>query len=103
MAEYQVAQIGEIPPGKTKIVLAGNKEVVICNVGNKYFCIDNVCTHDGGPLGEGELQGEIIECPRHGAQFDVSTGAVVSMPAVVPVATFPVKIQGDKITVVIQG
>lgn len=80
MAEYKVAKTGEVPPGKTKIVSAGRTELLLCNVEGVYYCIDNVCTHDEGPLGEGVLEGEIIECPRHGAQFNVKTGGVVSMP-----------------------
>jgi 3-phenylpropionate/trans-cinnamate dioxygenase ferredoxin subunit len=99
LADYQVARIGEVPPGKTKIVRAGKKEVVLCNVGDVYYCIDNLCTHDEGPLGEGELIGENIECPRHGAQFNVKTGEVMAMPAVVPISIYPVRTEGDQIIV----
>ncbi|OGC88812.1 MAG: hypothetical protein A2142_09925 [candidate division Zixibacteria bacterium RBG_16_48_11] len=103
MADYKVAKLGEVPPGKTKIVTAGKKELVLCNIEGVYYCIDNVCTHDEGPLGEGVLEGDVIECPRHGAQFKVTTGEVVLMPAVVPIATYPVRLQGDQITVTLEG
>ncbi len=103
MAEYRVAQIGEVVPGKTKIVQAGKKEVVLCNVEGVYYCVDNLCTHDEGPLGEGELMGDIIECPRHGAQFNVKTGEVAAMPAVVPISTYPVKVEGDQVVVTLEG
>ncbi|OGC76147.1 MAG: hypothetical protein A2Z27_05420 [candidate division Zixibacteria bacterium RBG_16_50_21] len=102
MADYKIARKGEVPPGKTKIVKAGKKELVLCNVENVYYCIDNLCTHDDGPLGEGELMEEVIECPRHGAQFDVKTGEVVSMPAVVPIRTYAVRLQGEEIIVAVE-
>ena len=103
MPEYRIARIGEVTPGKTKIIQAGKKELVLCNVEGVYYCIDNVCTHDEGPLGEGELMGDIIECPRHGAQFNVKTGEVVAMPAVVPISTYPVRVEGDQVVVTLEG
>ncbi len=103
MPEYRIAQIGEVTPGKTKIIQVRKKEVVLCNVDGIYYCIDNVCTHDEGPLGEGELIGENIECPRHGAQFNVKTGAVVAMPAVVPISTYPVRVIGDQVVLTLEG
>jgi len=102
LADYKIARKGEVPPGKTKIVRAGKKELVLCNVENVYYCIDNLCTHDEGPLGEGELLAEVIECPRHGAQFNVKTGEVVSMPAVVPISTYPVRLEEDQIIVTVE-
>jgi 3-phenylpropionate/trans-cinnamate dioxygenase ferredoxin subunit len=63
--------------------------VVLFKVDGQYFCIDDVCTHDGGPLDQGELDGNEIECPRHGARFDVTSGRATCMPAIVPVKTGP--------------
>jgi 3-phenylpropionate/trans-cinnamate dioxygenase ferredoxin subunit len=68
-------------------------------VDGEYYCIEDVCTHDGGPLGDGNLFEHCIECPRHGALFDIRDGSVLSMPAVVPVPTFKVKVEGDDIFV----
>ena len=99
--EYKVAEMGEVAPGKTKIVNAGGRELVLCNVNGEFYCIDNICTHDEGPLGEGELIGDEIECPRHGAHFNVKTGAVITLPAVFSIATYPVKVEGKEIKVVI--
>ena len=65
----------------------------------QYYCIDDVCTHDGGPLGEGELIEDQIECPRHGALFDVKSGRAVTLPAVVPVDTYPVRVEGGEVQV----
>jgi len=70
---------------------AGDQRIALCNVGGTIFAIDDVCTHDGGPLGEGELFGSEIECPRHGARFDVRSGRVTRMPAVAPVKTYDVE------------
>jgi len=102
LPQYRIAQTGEVFPGKTRIIQAGKKELVLCNVDGVYYCIDNVCTHDEGPLGEGELMGDIIECPRHGAQFNVKTGEVMAMPAVVPISTYPVRVEGDQVVVTLE-
>lgn len=94
-----IAKLSEISPGQMKLVQAGGLSIALCNVEGRLFAIENVCTHDDGPLGEGALIGTEVECPRHGARFDVRTGAVTRMPAVVPVRTFPVRIEEDSIFV----
>lgn len=94
-----VAQVGDVPPGRVKVVDAGQIRLAVCNVNGTYYAIDDRCTHDGGPLGEGELFGFSVECPRHGARFDVRTGAVRSFPAVLPVTTHPVRVEGSEIQV----
>ena len=72
---------------------------MLCNVGGSLYAIRDVCTHDGGILGFGELKDRLIECPRHGAKFDVITGEAVVSPAVTPVPTYPLRIQGDEVEV----
>ena len=89
----------ELKPGAMKIVQAGRFAVAICNVDGVFYAIEDVCTHDGGPLGEGTLEGCEVECPRHGARFDVKTGAVTRMPAIVPVQTFPVRVEAGWVLV----
>ena len=74
-------------------------EVLLCNVEGSVYAIEDVCTHDGGPLDQGELEGCRIMCPRHGALFDVTTGAALTLPAVVPLETYPVRAEGDEILV----
>ena len=69
-----VAKLSEIPPGTTKRVVVGGKAVLLCNAGGSVYGIEDVCTHDGGPLDQGELTGTRIMCPRHGAFFDVTHG-----------------------------
>jgi 3-phenylpropionate/trans-cinnamate dioxygenase ferredoxin subunit len=100
MPEFvKVAVTSELPPGGKKLLDMDGRAVALFNAGGTFYAIDDVCTHDGGPLAEGELEGCEIECPRHGARFDVRTGAALCMPAVEPVATHEVKIEGDTILV----
>ena len=94
-----VARVGEIPVGGVKIVRLEDQSVAVFNVDGAYYAIDDVCTHDGGPLAEGAIDGATIECPRHGARFDVRTGAVLAPPATVPVPTYAVRVAGDEIQV----
>lgn len=100
MAEFvKVAKISEVPPGTRKLVDFEEVTVALFNLEGQFYCIEDVCTHDGGPVAEGELDGFTIECPRHGALFDIRDGAVLSMPAVTPVPTYEVKVEGDDIFV----
>lgn len=99
MTYVTLARTGDILPGEVKCVETDDYRLAICNVNGSFYCIENTCTHDGGPLDQGSLDGDVIECPRHGARFNVTTGKVVRMPAVTPVETFPVKIDGDSIMI----
>jgi 3-phenylpropionate/trans-cinnamate dioxygenase ferredoxin subunit len=94
-----VARVGEIPPGGVKVVRLDDQSVAVFNVDGAYFALEDVCTHDGGPLAEGSLVGDVIECPRHGAKFNVRTGAVLAFPATAPVPTYAVRVDGDEIQV----
>lgn len=94
-----VARVADTPPGTITSVEAGDKRIAICNVNGRYYAIDDVCTHDGAPLDQGELQDNLVECPRHGAKFDVTTGRAVVLPAVRPVQTYPVQVEGDDVKV----
>ena len=88
----RVAAVGDIPdPGKETIEV-DDRLVVLVHVGGQFFCIDDVCTHDGGPLGDGELDGCEISCPRHGARFDVRTGKALTMPATEDTMTHHVRV-----------
>jgi 3-phenylpropionate/trans-cinnamate dioxygenase ferredoxin subunit len=95
-----VARADEVPPGDVKVVQAGSRSLCLghCEDGT-WGAIDNVCTHDGGALGEGELLDCQVECPRHGAQFDLLSGEVRSLPAVFPVNAYPVRVVDDRVEV----
>ena len=100
MSNYTVVgEAEEIPEGVTKVFIVDDVRVAICRVEGEYYAIEDVCTHDDAPLGEGCLAGHEIECPRHGARFDVRDGHVTRMPAVAPVETFSVKVEDGKILV----
>ena len=94
-----VARVSEIAPGTTKRIVIKKTEVLLCNVDGEIYAIEDVCTHDGGPLDQGELEGECVVCPRHGATFDVRTGDALTLPAVLPLMTFDVIIEGNDIYV----
>lgn len=92
-----VAKVSEIAPGTTLKVAAGGIDILLCNADGEIFAIEDVCTHDGGELDQGQLEGCEIECPRHGARFDVKTGAALTLPAFEPVRTFPVRVRDGEI------
>ncbi len=94
-----VASLREIPPGTTRRVELAAQPVLLCNVAGTIYAIEDVCTHDGGELDQGKLEDCRIMCPRHGAYFDVTTGAALTLPAVQPVRTFAVRVEGDAIYV----
>jgi 3-phenylpropionate/trans-cinnamate dioxygenase ferredoxin component len=94
--EVRVAAEGEIPEGGVKIVQAGQLFVGVYLIDGVYYAIEDRCSHDDGPLCEGSRDGMEIECPRHGAHFDLRTGAALSLPATEAVDTFPVTVRdGD--------
>ncbi len=95
----QVAQMGEVLEGQVKVVEAKGQRLALSHTPDGYYAVQDLCTHDDGPLGEGALFGEEIECPRHGARFNVKTGQAVTLPAVIPVKTFPVKVENNSIFV----
>lgn len=101
MGEYiTVAKVGDVPPGRAVVVEAGDLELVVAHVaGDGFYAIDDLCTHDGGPLGDCDLVGATIECPRHGATFDVRDGAALTMPAITPVGSYVVRVVGDDIQI----
>ena len=100
MGEWiQVARTGDLPEGRVKVVETKGRRLALSHTADGFYAVEDLCTHDDGPLGEGTLFGEEIECPRHGARFNIKTGQAVTLPAVLPVKTFPVKVTGDQIFV----
>ena len=100
MSEFiKVASINDIADGAKLLVETDDRLVIVCRVGGEFFCIDDVCTHDGGTLSDGEHEGCEIECPRHGAKFDMRTGKALTMPATQDTVAHEVKVDGDDIMV----
>jgi 3-phenylpropionate/trans-cinnamate dioxygenase ferredoxin subunit len=94
-----VAPAAQLSAGERLLVEINGKPLVIMRIGDKYFSFDDLCTHDDGPLGDGELEGQEIICPRHGARFDIQSGKAKSLPAVVNINTYPVRIHQGNIEV----
>jgi 3-phenylpropionate/trans-cinnamate dioxygenase ferredoxin component len=91
----RVCAQSELLPGEYRLVYDGDVPIAVYNIDGDLYAIEDVCTHDGGDLAGGVLHGFEIECPRHGARFDVRTGAARCPPAYEPTATFPVKLEND--------
>ena len=99
MAKFvKVATKSELPAGSGKVVDVEGKEIALFNMDGTFCAIDNICKHQGGPLGEGYLEGAVVTCPWHGWEYDVSTGACQTNPAVKQ-AQFNVKVEGDDILI----
>ena len=94
-----IAPASELPSGERLFLEIAGKAIVIFNIADQLFAIGDVCTHDDGPLGDGDLEGYNIVCPRHGAEFDVRTGKVMQMPAVVDIPAYPVRVVDGMIQV----
>ncbi|HNM77974.1 MAG TPA: non-heme iron oxygenase ferredoxin subunit [Tepidiformaceae bacterium] len=99
MSWVRVASATDIEAGHAHVVEAQGRRIALCNTGDGFYAIDDVCTHDGGPLDQGTLMGYRIECPRHGAQFDVRTGKVLALPAVRPVRSYKTRVENGEIEV----
>ena len=100
MAEWiKVATVGEIAPGACKVADVDGATVVVFNIGGEFFAIEDVCTHDGGELAGGTIEGDQVICPRHGARFCVRTGEALSAPAYEPTTKFPLRVENGIIEV----
>ena len=94
-----VAPAASIPPGDYATVEIDGQLVAVFNINGEYLAIDDVCTHDGEGLAGGELDGEVIVCPRHGARFSLRTGAVLGPPAYEPVRTYRTRVADGMVEV----
>ena len=95
----KVADVDEIEPGGRLSVVVEDSPVLVIRVGDEFFAIEDVCTHDGQPLTDGPVSGQEITCPRHGARFDLASGRALCMPATEPVRTFPVQVRDGAVYV----
>jgi len=106
MSFIEAAQIDQIPAGSMKSCSIGGKQILIANVEGEFYAINNTCTHAGGDLSKGKLEGKIVTCPKHGAMFDVTTGKCITGPKIGLLklnakdeTAFEVKVEEDKILV----
>ncbi len=99
MAAVKIAKVDQVPPGTGKVVRAGEKILALFNLNGTFYAIDNRCTHVGGPLGEGKVEGNRVTCPWHGSIFNITTGEVLGPPARRPVAAYPVRVEGNDVVV----
>ena len=95
----KVAETKAVAPGTGKVVDAQGRRLALFNVAGTFHAIDNTCTHEGGPLGEGELAGEVVTCPWHNTEFNVTTGEALGPLTDEGVRSFPVKVQGNDVLV----
>jgi 3-phenylpropionate/trans-cinnamate dioxygenase ferredoxin subunit len=94
-----VAAVEELGEGERLLFDIEGRSVVLFRISDSYFAIDNVCSHDHGPVASGEIDGNEIECPRHGARFDLSSGKALTLPAVEDIASYPVRVDEDQILI----
>ncbi|HET7009160.1 MAG TPA: non-heme iron oxygenase ferredoxin subunit [Anaerolineales bacterium] len=94
-----VATVSELSNGERLLLDVGGDPIAVFNIAGRYFAIADVCSHDDGPVGEGDVTDTQIACPRHGARFDLATGKVLSLPAVVDIPAYPVRVVGEEIQV----
>jgi 3-phenylpropionate/trans-cinnamate dioxygenase ferredoxin subunit len=98
--EYlDIAPESELPNGERLFIEVEGKSLVIFNIAGQYYSIGDICSHDDGPVGDGDIEGHNIVCPRHGGEFDVRTGQAVQMPAVVDIPAYPVRVVSGMIQV----
>jgi 3-phenylpropionate/trans-cinnamate dioxygenase ferredoxin component len=88
----EIAPVSDLPNGERLFIEVEGRSIVIFSIADQFFAIADICTHDDGPLGDGDVEGFNIVCPRHGGEFDVRTGQAVQMPAVVDIPAYPVKV-----------
>lgn len=95
----RVGKIGDLPAGRAEVFDVEDRKIAVYRLDDGYYAIDDLCTHDGGPLADGDIEGDQVICPRHGARFSIRTGAALTFPAVTPVNTYPVRVEGEDLYV----
>jgi 3-phenylpropionate/trans-cinnamate dioxygenase ferredoxin subunit len=95
----RVGRVGDVPPGRAEVFDVEERKIAVYRLPDGFFAIDDICTHDGGPLADGEVDGDQAICPRHGARFSIKTGAALTFPAVTPVESYPVRVEGEELLI----
>ena len=99
MTYTKIGKVWEVPRGAVRPYFVAGKEVIVCHTAQGMYAVDNICSHEEGSLYMGELKGCEIECPLHGAKFDVRNGKVMCGPALRPISAFPVRVSGEDIEI----
>lgn len=94
-----IAPADQLPEGERLFVELDGRQIVVFYLAGRYFAVGDICSHDDGPLGDGEIEEHEIICPRHGARFDLLTGKATSLPAVVDIPAYPVRLAGGQIEI----
>jgi len=95
----KIANLSDVPKGTVKVFELHGEQIAVCNADGTIYAVADLCSHDNGPLDQGTLEGCQIECPRHGARFDIKTGEALCLPAVMPIPTYKVEQRGQEIWV----
>jgi len=95
----EIAPASDLPNGERLFIEVEGRAIVIFNIAGQFFAIGDICTHDEGPVGDGDLEGFNVVCPRHGGEFDVQTGKAMQLPAVADIPAYPVKVVDGMIQV----
>ena len=99
MEFVKVARVSDVAPGVGLRVDIGDEAIAIFNLDGEFYAIGDVCTHEETSLADGDVFGDVVECPLHGAEFDIKSGKALSLPAVVPVPTYAVRVEGNDILI----
>lgn len=99
----EIAPADEIAEGEVRTYDVEGERVAVARAGEHLYAVEDICSHDDGPLGEGSIEGFAIVCPRHGAKFDVRSGEVLAMPAAAPIRTFSIMVQDGKVMLALPG
>jgi 3-phenylpropionate/trans-cinnamate dioxygenase ferredoxin component len=93
----RVGKASDVPAGRAEVFDVEDRKIAVFRLEDGFFAIEDICTHDGGPLAEGEIEEDQVICPRHGARFNIKTGAALTLPAVTPVESYPVRVEGNEL------
>lgn len=96
---FDIGSIDDLPNGGRLFLEIGERPIVVFNIAGEIFAIGDVCSHDDGPLGDGDISDHTVTCPRHGGEFDVRTGKAIMLPAVQDIPAYPVRVESGRIHV----
>lgn len=102
MSRYAVGKTGDFEPSKVRIIKVGDDQVGVVFLEGKFYAWEDRCTHEDYPLGAGPLEGCVIECPQHGARYDVRTGRVLAPPAMIPLQIYQTEVDQDQVYVILE-